>query len=126
MGKTLVLEPRIPQDLSIKFNVASSLHPVDAPDVFQMFGAYEGPHAPVVECFLLPEVTDINLDLLVFMVFDSKVKPLQVTARIGIDSHEQVILVRTNLHHCVKVPALEVRVEQELLVEVYCGVHPFE
>lgn len=49
-----------------------------------------------------------------------------MTPRIGIDSHEQVVLIHAHLHDGVEIPTLEVRLEKELFVEVDGGVHTAE
>lgn len=76
MREPLILEHRIPQNLPFKFNVITTLHPVNSSSLLQMFRTDEGSHTPMKECLLLPEVTDIDLNLLVLMVLDGEVKPL--------------------------------------------------
>ena len=55
------------------------------------------PHAMCVQRHGLGEVADVERHLLLaepFWGLDGKVEPLVMASRVGVDSHEQVVLVR--------------------------------
>lgn len=74
--EALILEPRIPEGLPIKLDIVAPLHPIDPPGLLQILRAYKGPHAPMIECLLLPKIANIDLDLLLLVVLDGEIKPL--------------------------------------------------
>lgn len=80
----------------------------------------------LVQGLSLLKVDDIEFDLLLATVFNFKVKPLQVSSCICIDSHIQVVFILAYFNDCVEIAALKIAVKIKLSALFDCRVHSFE
>lgn len=69
---------------------------------------------PGVERLFLGEITDVELDLLSFCgCLDAEVEPLEMPLRVGVHTHEEVVLILADLHRAVQVTAFESRLKAQ-------------
>lgn len=76
----------------------------------------EGQRQPYikVETLLLGEIVYVELDSLsLAAVSDSKVEPVEVSSRVRVWAHVQVVLLLADLHHEVEVAGFELAVEAQ-------------
>lgn len=68
-----------------------------------------------IESAILSKVDNIDFDFLVDICANGEIVPLNMSSRIGIDPHEEIVFSRAYFNDCVQISTFEVAVESWLL-----------
>ena len=132
---SLTLAPGIADIVNVLFRyelptIIVSVHTVEAQNFLFLLAPPHRHHAVFVQGFRFGKVPDVKLVLDIFLhVAHSEVEPLLMPNGIGINIHEQVILLSVLmpiLEHLLKVATLEIAINKKSIRLGYIGFLLFE
>ena len=65
----------------------------------------------LIQGLCLFEVDDIESHLPLPTILHRKIKPLQMSPRVGIDAQVEIVLSLAHPHHAVQIPTLKITIE---------------
>jgi hypothetical protein len=79
-----------------------------------------------VQRAVFSKIDDVDFYFFEAVGLKGEIEPLDVSARVGVDPHEEIVLMRANLDDCIQVAAFEVAVKGGFVLLLESGVHAVE